>query len=358
MKKLIEKRWLYNAVPVLIWFLLLVLPFLSNRGGMPADMHYRFLKNIVLNNFFLLVIFYAHTYFVYPLIRSKGIYWYLFTLVILLSSYVLFWYFFTSPYAHRNEFRPPHNQKRPDEPHGYGPPRVRPFDIYPAFAPLLAILCSFCYRIIIDNIARQELLKERENVHLQTELNFLRSQISPHFIFNVLNNLTSLARKKSDDLEPAIISLSHLMRYMLYESDDNKVPLPKEVDYLKSYISLQKLRFGSNVTVRINITGDIQSFMIEPMLLIPFVENAFKHGTGLIENPVILISLAADNEKKKLQFNVVNTVNKADESKDRASGIGLANVKRRLDILYPSRYELLITNQDNHFTVNLGLTLS
>src|ERR1700749_39736 len=124
---------------------------------------------------------------------------------------------------------------------------------------------------------REELLKE--NTHLRTELSFLRSQINPHFLFNILNSLTSLARKKSDQLEPSIISLSQLMRYMLYDSSDNKVPLAKEMEYLESYINLQKLRFGADLKVDVTFSINNDDCLVEPMLFIPMVENAFKYGT-------------------------------------------------------------------------------
>jgi len=242
--------------------------------------------------------------------------------------------------------------------HGGGRPGGGgPFGFQFFMGPFVALLSSFCYRIILDNATRQQELKERETAHLQTELNFLRSQISPHFLFNVLNNLVSLARKKSDDLEPAIVNLSQLMRYMLYESDDNKVALDKEISYLKSYINLQMLRFGDEVKLHMNVSGNVELFMIEPMLLIPFVENAFKHGTGMVDNPTILISLDVDDAKHSLMFKVINTVSSLDVSKDKASGIGLNNVRRRLDILYPTRHRLNVQTEDTHFTVELSIRL-
>lgn len=225
-------------------------------------------------------------------------------------------------------------------------------------SPLMAILLSIGYRIIIDNRAKQQLLKERETQHLKSELTFLRSQISPHFMFNVLNNLVALARKKSDSLEPAIVSLSQLMRYMLYESDDAKVLLGKEVEYIKSFISLQMLRFRDTVKTNLNVEGDIDFYAIEPMLLIPFVENAFKHGTGTLETAVINISLSVDEATRLMHFSVTNDVGPADDSKDSSSGIGIANVRRRLAILYPDKHELTISNTPDQFTVDLTIYLT
>jgi LytS/YehU family sensor histidine kinase len=135
---------------------------------------------------------------------------------------------------------------------------------------------------------REEKIKsDLENERLKSELSFLRSQISPHFMFNLLNSMVSLARKKSDLLEPMLIKMSEILRYMLYEKDDSKIPIEKEHAYLNNYIDLQILRFGKKVKVNFESNLENTSLLIEPMLLIPFVENAFKHGTGMIKEPTI-----------------------------------------------------------------------
>ena len=175
-------------------------------------------------------------------------------------------------------------------------------------------------------------------------------------MFNVLNNMVALARKKSDDLEPSLITLSSLLRYMLYETDEDKVPVEKEVEYLRNYIDLQKQRFGKNIQVNTDFNDVQKGHSIEPMLLIPFVENAFKHGTGLIENAAIEIKLQLHN--KRLQFTVRNRYNEqAMETQDKTSGIGLNNVKRRLNLLYDKDHLLEIEKKDGWFTVLLKLNL-
>ncbi|WP_342647638.1 histidine kinase [Mucilaginibacter sp. CSA2-8R] len=365
MNKLIGKPWVYNSIPALVWFLLLVLPFLTGRpANIPATAHHRFLINVVSTNFLLLCVFYLHTYLLYPILKRKGLAWYIVSLVLMLGVYGLCWWLITGVFHHPDAARHlpdltragqngARNGRHFGPPGGGGP---RPFSA--VLSVLIALLCSYCYKMILDNANREQLLKERETIHLKTELNFLRSQISPHFMFNVLNNLVALARKKSDTLEPAIINLSQIMRYMLYESDDNQVLLSKEIEYLKSYINLQMLRFGSEVTVKVNVTGNADMFMIEPMLLIPFVENAFKHGTGMLENPVILIGLNVDETKRQLQFRVTNSISPLDVSKDKSSGIGLSNVNRRLAILYPGKHQLNVFNKDNSFTAELILNLA
>src|SRR5688572_1204995 len=160
---------------------------------------------------------------------------------------------------------------------------------------LFIVITSSAYRLIRDKIESDKRIKERETENLKTELSFLRSQVSPHFMFNVLNNMVALARKKSDALEPSLIKLSSLLRYMLYETDEEKVLVEKEVEYLQSYIDLQKQRFGRNIKIDVNFAQLEGSYTIEPMLLIPFVENAFKHGSGMITNAEIDVHLAVND---------------------------------------------------------------
>ena len=224
------------------------------------------------------------------------------------------------------------------------------------FFPILFILaCSTAFRMVNDRIKEDRLQKEKENENLKTELSLLRSQVSPHFMFNIMNNMVALARKKSDLLEPSLIKLSSLLRYMLYETGE-KVALQKEIEYLQSYIDLQKQRFGNNVTIKTCMEKVEDSYEIEPMLLIPFVENAFKHGTGLIENAEINVELRT--EKNILSFSVRNKFNEgSEEIKDKSSGIGLPNVQRRLDLLYGNKHSLLITKQDEWFIVSLQIIL-
>jgi len=220
---------------------------------------------------------------------------------------------------------------------------------------LLVFGLSTALRLTSDRVAFERDRKERETENLKSELALLRSQVSPHFMFNVLNNLVSLARKKSDQLEPIIIQLSHLMRYMLYDSGEKRVSLKDEVDYLQSYIDLQKLRFGNDVEVKFDKNISSSETPIEPMLLIPFVENAFKHGIGMIQAPQIIITLSAANNV--VHFVVKNKFTETIETKDASSGIGIQNVRRRLDLLYKDTHELTIFGADSWFIVELKLVL-
>lgn len=237
----------------------------------------------------------------------------------------------------------------------------RPFKIFPSsffnLIPFLAVLAiGTAMRQARDKVKSDKLMQERHEETLKTELSFLRSQISPHFMFNVLNNMLAMARLKSEQLEPTIIKLSSLMRYILYETDEETVSLKKETEYLQSYIDLQRQRIGNKVQLKVRMETGEEEQRIPPMLLIPFIENAFKHGLSAISDPVIEIELHSSGSM--LYFRVANKFNRnTDEIKDKTSGIGLQNVKRRLNLLYGNRYSLLINDIDNWFTVSLQLNL-
>lgn len=221
------------------------------------------------------------------------------------------------------------------------------FHLAPAF--VLTVAVSVAFRVVGDKMRTEE-------ETLKTELSFLRSQINPHFIFNILNNLVALERMKSEELGPTILKLSSLMQYMLYDTEEDNVELELEVEYLQSYIDLQRQRFGDKVRIHVAMEVPENLYGIEPMLLIPFVENAFKHGVGLIDKPEINIRLYTQDGV--LFFTVSNKYNPGyEEVKDKTSGIGLANVKRRLNLLYGSQHSLRLVKDDRWFTVSLQLNL-
>ena len=219
---------------------------------------------------------------------------------------------------------------------------------------LFTIFVSTTYQTISDRIKTETLLAAKQQENLKTELSFLRSQISPHFLFNIMNNIAAMVRLKSDELEPTIHKLSSLMQYMLYETDEDKVLLQSEIEYLQNYIDLQRQRFSEKLKLHVSLDVNENWHTVEPMLLIPFVENAFKHGTGLVQNPEIEIELRAENDK--LYFIVKNKFLQTETVKDKTSGIGLVNVKRRLELLYGNRHHLAINKIDGWFIVSLELT--
>jgi two-component system, LytTR family, sensor kinase len=228
--------------------------------------------------------------------------------------------------------------------------------LFPVFPSLFVFALSTAIKITNEWFRNEKQKKEMENEKLNSELAFLKSQVNPHFLFNILNNICSLARKKSDETENAIIKLSQIMRYMLYESKDEKVSLEKEIEYLKNYIELQRLRISEKVVILFNITGNTENNLIEPMLLIPFVENAFKHGISYVDDSRIEICLTVKG--KTIHFTVDNLiVKKREDDVSIESGIGLKNVIRRLVLLYPGKHEISIQEDNNKYLVDLNISL-
>lgn len=225
------------------------------------------------------------------------------------------------------------------------------------FLGIIPLVLSTAYRIIEINIKQQRIKQEMENESIRSELSLLRSQVSPHFMFNVLNTLVALIRQRSENLEPAVIKLSSLMRYMLYESDEEKVSLQTEIEYLRSYIDIQRLRFGDKVDILFEYPQQLPELMLEPMLLIPLVENAFKHGVNVIRDPALQIKLQLN--EGALEMRIANRYRELPQSDKEAgnSGIGLANLRRRLDILYPGTHELHLTKEAGWFKAYLHLNL-
>lgn len=286
-----------------------------------------------------IVLFYVHAYVFMPVVlRSKKVWLFIVLQVLALAViYLLHWLYFDL-FVTCFKFN------------------TANFFVYNIFTYFLILASGTAYIVLIERRQTAKLSQEKETENLKTELLFLRSQVSPHFMFNVLNNMVALARKKSDLLEPSLIKLSSLMRYMLYETDEQKVPLEKEIEYIQSYIDLQQQRYGKNVKIFASFNNVGNGSEIEPMLLIPFVENAFKHGTGMIAEAQINIELKV--EGGILQFVVSNKYNDyIMESKDKSSGIGLNNVRRRLNLLYGKHHALLINKKDGWFTVSLQINL-
>jgi len=284
-----------------------------------------------------IIVFYGNALFLYPKFLNRS-YWLLYAVsafLLVTSSYWMKLYFFIWWFPEAS-------------------PDARVHILLPS---LMVFIASVFYSIAVEKIRAEKQRKENEAMQLGMELKFLRSQISPHFLFNILTNLVFLARKKSDHLESSLLMLSSLMRYMLYDAG-KKISLQQEVEYLESYVALQTLRFGDDVKIAfdISLSNEETNYSIEPMLLIPFVENAFKHGAGYVDQPAIDISLTA--KQGVLVFRVKNKFDQeTDTSKDKTSGIGLSNVRSRLKLLYPGRHDLVIHAEKNLFSIDLTLKL-
>lgn len=340
----LRKKWVVAILHAVCWVILFSFPFFlkatykrDRRPPQPDDaalFYFYFLSSGIWAG-----LFYLNAYMFLPfLLRTKKVWQFISLHVLALAAVYFLHSLYFSLFVHHVPFK------------------AENFFIYNIFTYFFIIASSTAYFFLLERQQSIKRSQEKETENLKTELLFLRSQVSPHFMFNVLNNMVALARKKSDLLEHSLIKLSSLMRYMLYETDEQKVPLEKEVEYIQSYIDLQQQRFGKNVKVQSSFNEVGAGSEIEPMLLIPFVENAFKHGTGIIEDAVIKVELKVENGI--LQFIVSNKYNDAlNAIKDKDSGIGLNNVQRRLNLLYGRNHALLINKKDGWFTVSLQINL-
>ncbi|MEQ9300704.1 MAG: histidine kinase [Cyclobacteriaceae bacterium] len=221
------------------------------------------------------------------------------------------------------------------------------------FTPLFFIPLAVFVRFSVDWFRNYRRQMELESQNLQSELALLRNQVNPHFLFNTLNNIDSMVYKVAPQASDAIVKLSELMRYMLYDANTDEVRLSQEMQHLRSFMDLQKMRL-KNHDIHLSVNVETDQVKVAPMLFIPFVENAFKHGQWHEETFKVEVSLTSRGEE--LIFMATNYFDptKVDQ-KDKAGGIGLNNVRRRLELLYPDRHSLEITRENDQFVVELRL---
>jgi len=200
--------------------------------------------------------------------------------------------------------------------------------------------------------------KEIENEKLSAELNFLKAQINPHFLFNTLNNLYYLAYTKSENTTEVIAKLSQMMRYMIYDSNYPQVPLTKEIEYMQNYISLERLRLNNQIPIKFDIKGSPDTILITPLIFITFLENAFKHGvTNTSTGAWVNISIELNG--KECIYMVENSkIIRTNPIKEEKSGFGLQNVQRRLELSYPGQFQLRFEDKPDRYFVQLNISLT
>jgi LytS/YehU family sensor histidine kinase len=202
---------------------------------------------------------------------------------------------------------------------------------------------------------QQVTLRRIQMENLQTELRYLKAQMNPHFLFNSINTIYFQIDKKNLEARTSLQKFAELLRYQLYECNEDTISIEKEIEYLKSYIDLQKLRKNDNHSINFNAGEDVRGFSLAPLLLLPFVENAFKHLSNFDDQPNhVNVNLFGQNGH--FEFEVSNSKNNAETSKNN-NGIGLKNVQRRLELLYANKYSLAIDDKDQYYVVNLKIQL-
>jgi LytS/YehU family sensor histidine kinase len=206
-----------------------------------------------------------------------------------------------------------------------------------------------------------ELHKKRFETEIklkEAELKLLKAQIHPHFLFNTLNNLYGLTLEKSDDAPNLVLRLSEILDYILYRCNEKQVLLSEEIYNLKNYIEIEKVRYSEKLKLEMNFPNIVENLRIAPLILLPFVENAFKHGVSK-STGIAFVKIKLMIDGKNLTFNITNTKNPmANSNETYSKGIGLVNVKKRLDMIYPKNYILTIDGKNEQFSVNLSLQLN
>ncbi|WP_207510770.1 sensor histidine kinase [Longitalea luteola] len=233
--------------------------------------------------------------------------------------------------------------------------KVRVYDnVIPHF---LLVSTGAAIKLLTDHARAQRRLGEMAREKAETELNFLKSQINPHFLFNSLNTIYFLIDKQNAEARTTLLQMAGLLRYQLYDCNSDTIEIEKEVHYLQDYIRLQELRKDNQYEVGIEVGEQVKGFRITPLLLIPFVENAFKHiSHDSHQKNYIRVSLQRQNGT--LTFIVENSKDDQQRSTEPPGGIGLANVKRRLELLYPGKHTLQISNNAHTFKIELNLLLT
>ena len=214
-------------------------------------------------------------------------------------------------------------------------------------------ICIIALAYFIRSARQDEQMAQLKEQQLLTELNYLKAQLHPHFFFNTMNNIYALAQKKSPDTAVVVAKLAEMMRYILYEADQKNVPLMKEIDFITNYVEVEKIRHHSNISISIDVQGIRKDTGIEPLLLLPFIENAFKHGLQE-ETEKGFVNIIICMHEKELTLAVDNS-KPAAEYQAKPTGIGLQNVIKRLNLLYPDQHQLDIKEDESNYQVSLTL---
>lgn len=343
------------------WLLFLLLPILFINGQNDEVSIF----NILSSPFYWLflfcyaILFYSHTYYIFP-------YWYQqkkYALYAIFLFAFLALVFLVQPFDKlvgmpgRGEFHPePPHGEFPDMPGA--PPRHGPFARHGMHFDIVSIILYFltlALSIAIINIRQLRISREKmmqaETKKAQAELSYLKAQINPHFLFNTLNNIYALASGNHENTAPAVLKLSNILRYVTDEISEDFVALEKEVACIKDYIDLQQLRLSSKTSVDFQTSGDFSKSIIPPMVLMTFIENAFKFGISTHEESVITIKIEATGNK--VNFLCRNRI--FDTRNKERTGIGLANTKQRLDYHYQQNYELHTDEAEGYYTVRLRI---
>lgn len=355
--KIQSNRWLTLTIHLLGWLTIILIPhyLISSYGGSGG---FRFLYQFYFNAGIYGTLFYLNYLYLVPRLFLRDRKW-LYLLSAVGATVVLYFlmtwvndYFFFDPEHERKMARIVAELSKDGE--DVRPP-IHQFKIYSYFYTSL-LVCGFSLGLaLLVKLAQNEKeRKELEREKLNSELAFLKSQVSPHFFFNTLNNIYSLIGIDQAEAQEAVLKLSKLMRYLLYESESGNTRLADEIGFMNHYIDLMKLRISNKVELKVEMPAQVPEVAIPPLLFIAFVENAFKHGISYREQSFIDIRMEIEGDK--LTFSTRNSLGRSTpEGESGHSGIGLENVKKRLNLLYPGAHELTISRTADEFKVKLEI---
>jgi len=341
---------------LLVWIVLIILPqiIISRYSG-----NNRFIAwGFYVNAFIIGIVFYINYFWLIPkfyMNNRKTIYF-------VLAIAVVFCFYFVLDFTNQALHNPDRDRRVAESveegvrEHRIQRPPFKLIQIY-GYSLMSIVIVGFSIglKAIEQHSASEKRQKELEKEKLNSELAFLKNQVSPHFFFNTLNNIYSLVEINSEDAQAAILKLSKLMRYLLYESEHGETLLSAEIEFMKNYVDLMQLRVSKKVDVNIELPENNIEMKIPPLLFIPFIENAFKHGISYRDKSFIKVLMTT--EQHKISFLCENSMaaDKKEKHDENHSGIGLENVKKRLQLLFPGKHVLNISSTDEVFTVSLEI---
>ncbi len=350
---------------IIFWVLLFITPLLFGRFEKSIDWNH--ILKVWTDYIPLLILFLINRFLLLPRLffNNKRLF-YLITVVIAIFMVTMSTNWYHKNFDNNSKDRRIHQLKPKFREH---PPHIRsgkdplkkprqpnPIPSYANLIILSVLLIGFDTGLRVSvkwvDSENEKLNVEKENI--KNQLAFLRNQVSPHFFMNTLNNIHSLIDIDTEEAKQSVIKLSKLMRYLLYESETEKIPIKKEIEFIRSYTELMQLRFTDKVDIKFNV-GEIPDITIAPLLFTSLLENAFKHGVSYDFNSFIYIEFYVKN--KQLVFEIKNSNYQKQKNSDLYSGIGIENTKKRLDLIYENNYSLDINSTENVFIVKLSISL-
>lgn len=356
-----------HFIYTLMWILIYISPFMGTYMRMSSNPHIEFSWYEVLNAWKFdtvwLVLFAVHNFMLAPLLilKRRTILYVTLSFALVGVAMGILWFLRPAYHHHRLPRYSRHERVlyrdniadfRPDEPF----PFFGPGELVAAFGGLLLMGMNLGVKLYFKSQEDTKLLTQIDKHNLERQLEYLKYQVNPHFFMNTLNNIHALVDIDPERAKTTIVELSKMMRYILYEGNNRLIPLPREVQFLNNYVQLMRLRYTDKVSIRMSAPSNLPDVMIPPLLLIMFVENAFKHGISYRTESFVYITVDVKDDRLKFVFR--NSKQHLTVKEKKGGGMGLVNVRRRLDLLFQDTYTLKIEDRENEYDVSLDLPLT